>query len=126
MGKRIHIVFDVQHDRSRARTFLTEMAEQGLGAEVVGVSQADTFSEAQRGLVLTEQMRKADLVVVLISGATALSKTVAEELKHAEGAGTPVIGVLVGGVTTKSAMPKGIDRKRVYGWDWGTLKRLFR
>ena len=105
---------------------MTELGQQRLDVQVIGASKSAVISDTQRPLVLMERMRAADLVVALVSPGSVNAKPMVEELSYALSAGTPVVGVLVGGATMRSGLPKGIDRGRLYGWDWGTLKRAFR
>ncbi|MDA1310608.1 MAG: TIR domain-containing protein, partial [Proteobacteria bacterium] len=126
MTTKVDIVFDAQADVKKAREFLTELGQQGLDIQIVGVSRAESVAETQRALVLTQRMRAADLVVVLLTPAAVSSKSVAQEIGFALAEDTPMIGVLIGGLTTRSALPKGVERAKVYGWDWGTLKRVIR
>ena len=71
-------------------------------------------------------MRAAELVVFLLTPAAVIPKSVAQEIEFALAEDTPMIGVLIGDLTTRRALPKGVDRPKVYGWDWGTLKRVIR
>lgn len=126
MGRRIYLVFDVRNDLGQARSFLTELGQQRLDLQVTGASKAEQIADTQRPLVITQRLRAADLVVALISPTAALSRPMAEELGYAIAAKMRIVGVLVGGATPRIALPKGIERTQIYGWDWGTLKRAFR
>lgn len=125
MTKAVHLLFDLQSDGQRARSFLGELSQSGLDIQVTGASRKESIADTQRPALLTERMRAADLVVVLISPSAASSRQLSEELAYARAAAKPILGVLVGGATTQSNLPRGIERTKVYGWDWGTLKRAF-
>ena len=71
-------------------------------------------------------MRAAELVVFLLTPAAVIPKSAVQEIESALAEDTPMIGVLIGDLTNRSALPKGVDRPKVYGWDWGTLKRVIR
>ena len=85
-----------------------------------------SVAETQRALVLTQRMRAAELVVLLLTLTAVISKLVVQEIEFALAQDTPMIGALIGDLTTRSALPKRVDRPKVYGWDWETLKRVIR
>lgn len=126
MVKRFHICFDIVKQRGTARRFLEELNDQNLPIAITSASRPEQIAETQRASLMTARLREVDAVVVLIGPQSAVSKPLAEEIAFARQAGRPIIGILVDGAAVDVNLPPGIDRARVYGWDWGQLARVLR
>ena len=83
-------------------------------------------AETQRSSLLQGTIAECDKAIVLVTPRAANCRAILEEIQIAADLGKPVIGVLIGGATASTELPKGLSRAKVVGFDWGAISRALR
>ncbi len=121
-----HLIFDTELSKDSARSFLTECSKTKNAIKVQSTSPMRPVAETQRASLLRGTLAEAEKVIVLVTPRAANCRALLEEIRIADDLGKPMIGVLIGGATTSTELPKGLPRGRVVGFDWGAITRAMK
>lgn len=119
---RAFLSFDFDHDATSRILFAGQAKSDSPTPFVVeDWSSKSELPEDEWEEVMAKKISSCHLLIVLVGHSMSSAYGVAAEIAMAKDKNVPVFGVYVDGADTSSALPSGLARNRVIGWNWKNI-----
>lgn len=118
---RAFISFDFDHNEEEKKLFVGQAKNSRTPFSIEDWSSKSSLPQSKWEEIVNNKINNCNILIVLV-GKYMLSATgVAKEIKFAKGCNVPVFGIYVGGATTSSNLPDGLNRNRTIEWKWDLI-----
>ncbi len=118
---RAFISFDIDHNADEKVLFAGQIKNSKTPFSAQDWSAKSAMKQSEWEAIVKEKINKCNLLIVLVGKNMASATGVDKEIKMAKDQDVPIFGVYVGGATTTSNLPTGLQRNRTIAWDWAKI-----
>jgi hypothetical protein len=115
---RAFISFDFDHNEDQKRYFVGQARNSRTPFSIQDWSSKEALAESKWQEIITEKVKKCNLMIVLVGKSMGSASGVVKEIKMATDNNVPIFGVYVDGANSISTLPAGLSRSRVIPWTW--------
>jgi CTP synthase (UTP-ammonia lyase) len=115
---RAFVSFDYDNNKTEKELFIGQAKNSKTPFNIEDWSSKTQLPQAQWEKLLKEKVNKCNMLIVLVGKKTASATGVVKEISFAKSQDVPIFGVYVGGATTTTDLPTGLQRNRTIDWDW--------
>ena len=118
---RAFISFDIDHNSDEKVLFAGQSKNSKTPFSVSDWSAKSSMPQSKWEEIVKEKINQCNMVIVLVGKFMASATGVEKEIAMAKEQNVPVFGVYVGGATTSSNLPSGLQRNRAINWEWEAI-----
>lgn len=119
---RAFVTFDFDHNVTEKNLFAGQAkTDSPTPFTVHDWSSKTDLPQSQWEDLIREKMNSTNMCIVLVGKYMASATGVDKEIAMAKELDVPVFGVYVGGATTSSTLPTGLQRNRTVQWKWAHI-----
>ena len=118
---RAFISFDIDHNSDEKVLFAGQSKNSKTPFSVSDWSAKSSMPQSKWEEIVKEKINQCNMVIVLVGKFMASATGVEKEIAMAKEQNVPVFGVYVGGATTSSNLPSGLQRNRTINWEWEAI-----
>lgn len=118
---RAFISFDFDHNKTEKDLFAGQSKNSRTPFTIEDWSSKESLPQREWEKLITEKMKKTNMIIVLVGKYMASATGVDKEIKMAKENDVPIFGVYVGGANSNSNLPAGLSRYRTIDWDWDNI-----
>ena len=118
---RAFISFDFDHNKTEKDLFAGQSKNSRTPFTIEDWSSKDSLPQREWEKLITEKMKKTNMLIVLVGKYMASATGVDKEIKMAKENDVPIFGVYTGGANSNSNLPAGLSRYRTIDWGWDKI-----
>jgi CHASE2 domain-containing sensor protein len=118
---RAFISFDYDHNQTEKLLFVGQSKNSKTPFSIEDWSSKYTLPQTEWEKVVKDKINRSNMLIVLVGKTMASASGVAKEIAMAKDQNVPVFGVYVGGASTDSNLPSGLQRNRTISWNWDSI-----
>lgn len=118
---RAFISFDFDNNSNEKLLFAGQAKNSKTPFNIEDWSSKTSLPQKQWEAIIEEKINKCNMLIVLVGKKTSSATGVVKEITFAKSQNIPIFGVYVGGASSTSDLPTGLQRNRTIDWDWGKI-----
>ena len=118
---RAFISFDFDNNSTEKTLFAGQAKNSKTPFNIEDWSSKTHLPQKEWEDLIEEKINKCNMLIVLVGKKTSSATGVVKEISFAKSQNVPVFGVYVGGATTSTDLPTGLQRNRTIDWDWKNI-----
>ena len=118
---RAFISFDYDNNKTEKELFVGQSKNSKTPFSIEDWSSKTQLPQNEWESILKAKIGKCNMLIVLVGKKTANATGVTKEISFAKSQDVPIFGVYVGGATTSTDLPVGLQRNRTIDWDWAKI-----
>jgi hypothetical protein len=115
------VSFDIDHNENEKNLFVGQAKNDRTPFSFNDWSSKSALPQNQWEKIIYEKIGKCNFLVALVGKSMSTATGVAREISFASSQSVPVFGVYVGGASSSSTLPSGLQRNRTIDWDWKAI-----
>lgn len=115
---RVFISFDFDNNKTEKDLFAGQAKNSRTPFSIEDWSSKTSLPQREWEALIEAKINKCNLLIVLVGTKTYTAVGVEKEIAFAKKQDVPVFGVYVGGATSTTALPAGLQRNRTIVWTW--------
>lgn len=118
---RAFISFDFDNNSNEKLLFAGQAKNSKTPFNIEDWSSKTSLPQKQWEAIIEEKINKCNMLIVLVGKKTSSATGVVKEITFSKSQNIPIFGVYVGGASSTSDLPTGLQRNRTIDWDWGEI-----
>ena len=118
---RAYVSYDYDNNETEKLLFAGQAKNSKTPFSIQDWSQKSTLPESQWETYAKDKINKCNMLIVLAGKKTATATGVVKEISMAKEKDVPIFGVYVGGGTSSTDLPAGLQRNRTISWNWDDI-----
>ena len=118
---RAFISFDFDNNKTEKDLFIGQSKNSKTPFNIEDWSSKDSLPQREWEKLINDKINKCNMLIVLVGKSTYNATGVVKEISFAKNNNVPIFGVYVGGASSLTNLPSGLQRNRTIDWDWGEI-----
>ena len=118
---RAFISFDFDNNSTEKTLFAGQAKNSKTPFNIEDWSSKTSLPQKEWEDLIEDKINKCNMLIVLVGKKTSTATGVVKEISFAKSQNVPVFGIYVGGATTSTDLPTGLQRNRTIDWDWENI-----
>lgn len=124
---RAFVSFDFDHDSASRILFVGQGRKKSPTPFTIGDwSSKKVLPQRSWEQTIAIKIAKCNVLIVLVGRKTSTAKGVIKEIAMAKATKVPVFGVYVDGASTRTPLPRGLQRNRTVTWNWRRIAAMIK